>query len=366
MSWIALADREGGHFDARGLGTVGAPEAADLGNALLSRGSLMIETRLSPEGRPQVLLRFRRAHPWPAQLSVQAIPGGSVALILAQGEDVFHTVLAHGADSRTDILRITWSWDAPARWGRLAIERPEGGRTVSVETPPPPPLMLEDVRVMTERAHLREVDPDMIYFAVSDAVEPLGPQPALTTQVPLATPEGYVPAGRLRRGDLVVTHDVAEGRQSVPVLASLRRTVPARGAFQPVRLRAPYFGLRQDIVVAPEQRLLIEGSEVEYMFGTEAVLVPARHLVNGTAARWEDGHLLVQYCHLLLPRHEALIAAGTAVESLYVGRLRRRPDALEASLLSRIARSRLPEHPRPVHPVLSPFDAITLAQHRAA
>ncbi|MWD26438.1 hypothetical protein E0K89_003005 [Aquicoccus sp. SCR17] len=365
MTWIALADHDGGDFDPRGLGRGGAFAREAEVQGLLTRGSLVLETRLSPEGRPQMLLRFGRVHPWPAELSVQAIPGGSVALILAQGSDMCHAVLPLAADSRTDILRITYSWDAPARWGRLAIERPESARALSVETAPPPPLMLEDLRAMACQPRLREMDPDLLYFAVSDAVEPLGPQPALSAHVPVATDRGYRAAGSLRRGDVVITEG-EDGPEGVPVLESLSRLVPARGAFRPVRLRAPYFGLRQDIVVAPEQRLLIRGSEVEYMFGTEAVLVPARHLINGTAARWEEAPQLIRYCQLVLPGHEPLMAAGAAVESLYLGRIRRRKDALAASLLADVPRHRLPDHARPAYPVLSPFDAITLAQNRAA
>jgi len=131
-------------------------------------------------------------------------------------------------------------------------------------------------------------------------------------------------------------------------------------------LRAPYFGLRQDIMVAPEQRLVITGTDVEYLFGKEAVLVPVRHLADGTSVRTCEAPTVVTYTQLILPGHETIQAAGCPLESLYIGRIRRKPDALEASLLAGIDRNILPEHAKPVYPVLQPYEAISLAKQRAA
>ncbi len=94
--------------------------------------------------------------------------------------------------------------------------------------------------------------------------------------------------------------------------------------------------------------------------------MPAKHLVNGMSTQFAEGPDVITYHHLLLPGHEAILAAGCPVESLYVGRLRRKPDQLGMSVLAGVDRSRLPEHPKPIWPVLKPFEAITLAMHRAA
>lgn len=133
-----------------------------------------------------------------------------------------------------------------------------------------------------------------------------------------------------------------------------------------MRLRAGYFGLTRDIAVAPDQRLVMRGSDVEYTFGREAVLVPARHLVNNVSAVYAKGPETVALYQILLPGHEAVMASGCAVESLYIGRIRRKPEQLAASMLAEIDRSRLPEHAKPVWPVFKPFEAITLASSRAA
>lgn len=362
MGWIGISDQSGGRFALHGLDRQQDGTPPPDANALLTRGTLMIETRLSSEGRPQTLVAFSRSHPWSGGFSIQALPGGGIVLIETQAGDVRHATLPYRADDRTDTLRLTYSWDAPARWGRLSLERPEMDRVHSIALPPPHPMPLADLRTLLTDPRQRQIDPDVIFVALSNRIEPIGPMPGLTTNVPVCTPSGYMPAGQLKRGHLV---DTDEG-QIVPVLQTVTRRVPAMGSFRPVRLRAPYFGLRRDIVVSPQQRLVIRGSEVEYLFGCEAVLVPARHLINGFSALYAQTSDIVSYHHLLLPAHEEIIVAGTRTESLYIGRLRRNPDLLGASVLAGFDRARLPEHPRPIWPVLKPYEAITLAMNRAA
>ena len=366
MGWIAISDSEEHRFSAGGIGADGVPSLCD---GALARGSLVLETRLSADGRPQLLLSYERLYPRRYRLSLQALPGGALALVIADGAEVFHTTLANPGEARADILRITYSWDtgsgdtgAAPGWGRLSVERPEHDKAVSRELTGAPPLFMEDIRIMATDRRLRHVDENVLFFAVSDAIEPVGPMPSLTAEVPLLVPGGYAYAGKLRRGDMVETFE--SGPQ--PVLHIVERTVPACGSFRPVRLRAPYFGLVSDIVVAPDQRLVVGGSEVEYIFGREAVLVPARHLVNGISAIELTGAVTMTYRQIVLPRHESLIAAGCPVESLYLGRIRRKPERLAASLLAGADRKLLPEHAPSAWLTVRPFEAITLMQRRAA
>jgi len=352
MAWFAISDAERQHFALSQSQT----------QSFLARGSLVVETRLSSDARPRTLLAFHERFPWERSLSLQAIPGGGIVLITSQQGESAHATLELDACERSDLLRITYSWDSPARWGRLAIERPERGSVRSVLMPRPRPLWLEDIRTMTLSHTLTTLDSDVAFFAFSDEIEPLGPMPSLTASVPLLTQDAYHPVARFQRGDFVQT--VEHG--PVPVLAHIRRTVPARGSFRPVRLRAPYFGLQQDIFVAPDQKLVLSKPMVDYMFGCEAVLVPARHLVNGTSAIWHDLALTTTYHQLVLPEHETMIAAGAALESLFIGRMRRKPEEHAQSLLGALSRAHLPEHMLSAHPVLRPFEAITLVEHCAA
>lgn len=364
MAWISIADHADRRFSILGLGTdrQDKPLCGAGRDDLLTTGSIVIETRQTPDGRPQVLFGQKATFPWQRSLTFQAIPGGGIALVQVQGNDITHAAIQHKDSGRSDVLRITYSWDSAAKWGRLALEQPESYRVVTVPVPDPKPIPLEDLRDLMLGRGDHTFAPDVIFAALSTDIEPLGPMPSLLPSTPLATPWGYKPAAQLRRGDTVNTL----GSGVVPVLRRISRSVPARGSYAPVRLRAPYFGLQQDIIVAPDQRLVIDGPEVEYLFSKEAVLVPARHLVNGFAAMAEPCGLTVTYSQLLLPGHETMLAAGTPLESLYIGRLRRQPIQLANSILAGFDRNLLPEHGQPAHTVLKWFEAITLASRRAA
>ncbi|MBU2983075.1 Hint domain-containing protein [Lentibacter algarum] len=360
MSWLAIAGSDEQHYALRGLEPKSAAHLQQ--GAPLLKGSLVIETSISAEGRPQNLLAHRVSSPEKRIISFHAIPGGGIILVLQSGGQTTHAVVDLDSSERTDLLRITYSWDMRKNWGRLALERPETGWSSTTAISHPQPLWTDDIRSMTLAPHLVQIDSDVEFFAISDQVEPLGPMPSLSASIPVLSQGRYKPVAKIKPRDVVQT--VEHG--AVSVLGALARTVPARGSFRPVQLRAPYFGLQRDIIVAPDQKLVISQPMVEYMFGCESVLVRARHLVNGTSAIWADSGLIKTYHQLILPAHETLYAAGAALESLFLGRLRRKPEQHAETLLAPVSRSQLPEHMRSVHPVLRPFEAITLVEQCAA
>ena len=364
MTWFAITTQDKRAFSLHGLEDTPqqAPILADRSDALLTRGTIMFETQPLNDDCPQKLFGFDAFRPYQRGLNFYTTERGGVALVRDDGFRTTTTTATRTDTVRTDVLRVTYAWDGPARWGRLTLEQPEESQVISVAVENPAPLSLGDIRRLMLGQAGSSLSPCVIFAALSDQIEPVGPMPTLLPGTPIATPWGYRAANSLQRGETVTTQcgDV------VPVLHSVTRTVPAYGSFQPLRLRAPYFGLVQDIIVAPEQRLLIDGAEVEYLFGQEAVLAPARHLVNGFTAAPEDLGPTVSYSQLLLPRHETLLAAGSALESLYVGRVRRHPEVLEQSLLRDADRCSLPEHGKPSHHVLRQFEAIDLARRRAA
>lgn len=365
MTWIAIADQDGGQFSLKGLSVQksdSSDQDADL-DKVMPRGSILLETRVSPDERPQIILGLERSFDHNVRFTMQALPGGGLSLVHARGRDILHGVLNHdSAAVRTDILRVTYSWDMQHDWARLSVERPDAGRSFQKVLSGPLNMMLSDIQDLVKNPASRFLAPDVLFFAVSDRIEPIGPMPGMTASTPVTTPSGPVAIGSLNRGDLVETLD----GDLVPVLRVLRRTVPAYGLFEPVRLRHPYFGLERDMVVSPCQRLVIGGSRVEYLFSAEHVLVPSRHLINGSAAIREAGHQLVTYTQVLLPDHQAIEACGTFVESLNIGRIRRNRDILRSSLLGQYPRHSLPEHSMPAYPVLGSFEALILAEQRAA
>ncbi len=322
----------------------------------------MFETRVPGQVRPHDLIGISHQFPWARELVFRAIPGGGIAMVHRHNQDIIHAAIRWAGDGRAHTLRVTYTWDAPTGWARLALEQPERSRVVTNVVHAPRPQVTSDLRDLMLGNDNRTLSKEVLFAALSTHIAPIGPMPTLHPETPIATPMGYREAGKLRRGDTVLT----DTHQIVPVLHVVRNRVPARGSHAPVRLRAPYFGLSRDIVVGPEQRIVLRGSEVEYNFGQEAVLVPARHVVNGYTATWSAPSAVADYVQLILPGHEVLLAAGCALESLYIGRLRRNEERLAESILSGIPSRLLPEHARPYHQVLRPFEAITLIDHRAA
>ena len=358
MTWIGLTDHLGGRFSPTGLGRGKLMRPGKL----LERGTIMLETFIAGELRPHDLFSVAQHFPTPREIAFRAVPGGGFALVHQQADTLTHAAVAWSGDGRPHTLRLNYSWDTRLRWGRLTLEQPERTLVRSSTVPNPSPVLTEDIRDLMLGHSDRKLSKEVLFAAATSGIVPIGPLPSLHPSTPIATPKGYREAATLKRGDVVIT----DRGQTSTVLHVVRYSVPARGSFAPVRLHAPYFGLQRDIVVAPEQRLVVRGSEVEYIFGQEAVLVPARHLVNGYAATWRPSQSVAEYVQVVLPRHEALLAAGTALESLYIGRIRRKPALHAASVLAGVPDRELPEHGAPVHQVLRSFEAITLIEQRAA
>ncbi|WP_372570584.1 Hint domain-containing protein [Ruegeria jejuensis] len=364
MTWIALADTETQLFSPAGVGA--DPAAPDLigreDDDLLARGTLVLETGMPETGRAYMLFRYNREGDWPFHLSLQAIPGRGLIFVLNQGGTVIHQTMTLPDTGRIDLLRLSYSWDAPARRAQLALEQHDREQVLIQDIVGPCPLRIGDLRALFRHGPHRFAAPETVFAALSDRIEPVGPLPSMHPETPIATPLGYRPLRSLRRGDTVIS---ARG-EVVPVLHRLTRTVPARGSFSPLSIRSPYFGLDQDIVVAPSQRLLLSGSEVEYLFGKQSVLALAHHMTQGRAVTPAPWGPLVTYSQLLLPGHDAVLAAGCALESQFLGRLHSKPRLLAASLLCGLERSRLPDHGTSRIPVLGSFDARVLAERRAA
>jgi len=330
--------------------------------ACVPKCSILLETRLSPDARPQTLLSYKRGGSEPASFSLMSTPHGSLVLVMAQGDKVVHEVIERGREARTDTLQVTISWDMAKGLGRLAVTRPETEHVLVRHFAMNHAPLLSDLLALSRPQGLTEIDPDVIFVALSTAIEPVGPMPTLSPSVPLETAQGLRLATTIRQGDVL---RAASGKL-VPVLRAIRREVPALGSFRPVRLRAPYFGLSQDIVVSRHQRLLVSGPEVEYLFGREEVLIPASALVNGYAGHFEPAPRFVTFHQVLLPHHDAVRTPEAALETLYLGRMRRDKTLLDASLLFGVPRNHLPEHHRAGYQVLRAFEAISLAEARAA
>ncbi len=132
----------------------------------------------------------------------------------------------------------------------------------------------------------------------------------------IATPAGEVPIEALRIGDLVLI----AGGGARPIRWIGRRSygrghVSTHRHVQPIRIRAGALGAdaggpvpRRDLRVSPEHALLLEDT-------TGAILVPAHLLVNGASIVRETERAGVDYVHLELREHDAILAEGAAAET---------------------------------------------------
>lgn len=143
---------------------------------------------------------------------------------------------------------------------------------------------------------------------------PSGPNPPCFTRgTYMRTQHGEVLIEDLVIGDRLWTE--AHGYQ--PVRWICNRSIAAKGEFAPIKICAGTLGADRDILVSPEHRMLIEGADIELIFGVSKALVAAKDLVNDSTIRVETGMETVEYFHILFDQHEILQAHGTLSESFY-------------------------------------------------
>ena len=346
MTWIALSTPERDHWSPAGLDAPdGAASLLDGGaDALMPRGSLVLEIDMSSADAARQVLSYATRGDWSMQLAVQVLPGGAVSFVLEQGDVVLQHVFQEPVRASGDKLRLTYAWDAPSRAAFVALERVGRCDADLHYFNRPSPLRVLDMKALLSAHSDRFLHPARNFLALSTGIEAVGPRPTLALSTRIDTPKGPRALGTFRRGDMVTTADGGV----LPVLFALRQNLPAAGSFAPLRLSPPSFGLTRDLAVAQTQSIVFEGADVNYHLGQDRALVPSAFLSN--AQPIPSGPVMT-YAQLVLPTHAALIAEGAAVDSLYVGRLRRHVDKLSASLLADADRDLLPEHLTLGHPV---------------
>ena len=183
----------------------------------------------------------------------------------------------------------------------------------------------------------------------------------------LATPEGEKPIEQLRVGDLVLTAD--RGGQPIAWLFTKTWT-PIEVAAAPnlaavlIRKDALAHGLpAADLLISPNQRVLIDDWRAELMFGEAGVLVSAVALIDDNQIRRAAIQSEVTYHSLLLEDHRIVAAEGLATDSLF-------PDERtiaglspsdQNSLMLAIPDMGLADNTRATrHPVLSAAESLAL------
>lgn len=121
------------------------------------------------------------------------------------------------------------------------------------------------------------------------------------------------PIEELSVGEKVLTRD--DGPQPLRWIG--QNTVRAIGQFAPVLIEKGTLHNENDLIVSPDHRLFIYQRQDALGAGRSEVLVKARHLINDTTVRQQDGGH-VDYFQLLFDDHQIIYAEGIAAESLLV------------------------------------------------
>ena len=130
----------------------------------------------------------------------------------------------------------------------------------------------------------------------------------------IMTPFGPRAVESLKAGDMVLTRD--NGEQPIRWVGS--KTVSGTGSNAPIRFAPGTIGNERELFVSPQHRMLHTSPRASLFFGDRAVLLPAKHMINGETITTEKRDL-VGYFHLLLDHHEIIFAEGAATETFHPG-----------------------------------------------
>ncbi len=292
--WIALSDQ---------------PAAPNVRHST-SQALFVCEVTL-PIETATVLLDW--GHDTAAQRSFSLLlePAAGLVLMGRDGAALHRHVLRGPLPMAGTIARITYRWNAATdQWalsyGRIGF----GDEVLSTGRSPTLPSSAELAALCHTDGPARR-HPALLWFGVTEGDAPPQRAPWIGLRTPIDTLRGPVAAGLLRPGDLVRTID--SGFQ--PVLRATRLTLPSRGSFAPVVLRAPFLGQRCDMLMSADQLITLTGAEVEYMFGLDEVLVPVAALANGTLARHDGLHASTEGVAIDLGLPELMIADGIEILS---------------------------------------------------
>ncbi len=362
MSWLFvndLADHDR-HINSRTRTCEPSAPGARQNNssdALLTKGSVVVEFDMGADGRvPTRLVDFQSDVRWKRRFTIFLNADYSVSVEIRQGHARSYVRLSDWQKLPAARARLTYAWDAPARLGLLTVECLETGQVTQKLFEAPIPIPKSDFQNLIGGAENTEFDFRLNSLAVSDTIEPIGPAPSISTGTLVETVDGPRPIERLQLGDLVVT--ASNGLQ--PIRWIIKQELPECGSYRPIKLRAPYLGLRKDITVGQNQRILFEGAEAEYLFGEDAVLIEARQLLGHPSATLSPAKFTRHYFQLLLDHHECIQLSGAWSESLFVGRLAERPQVLATSRLYKLPSSAMPIHRKYVRPMLRNYETRTL------
>jgi hypothetical protein len=314
--WVALSDQP----DPAGHAETG----------LLARGLLMAEIEMPLAGAGVLLDMRAEIDGVEVVLSLFHDLGAGIVLLHRQGGRLLRHVLPGPLPQKAGMARLAFGWDAAGPGWFLEMEL--AGQKMMAQGDVALPVPMAALRALCAGAEGVLRHPAVLWYGVRQGAEMPAPLGWLGMATPVRTARGIIAAGHLQPGERVMTRD----NGAVPLIGVTRLQVPGRGSLSPIRLRAPYFGQRGDILVSPDQPVLIAGPEAEYLFGDEEVLVAARHLADGQMAVAESHRAVAMGVVLDLGQPEVIEADGCALATagpVGVAPARRLLEAFEAKPL---------------------------------
>ncbi|MEL6914484.1 MAG: Hint domain-containing protein [Pseudomonadota bacterium] len=362
MSWVGLADAQGAEFDLLGLenrARVGMRPARARDDALACRGTILFEADVAQFTVPRPLV----GHGIGASFMLQVDFGTEDKLdfTLSVGDAVWQHRLPLKITNDLQVVRVSYAWDAASRAGVLSVYQPRSRHVAQCLVPEPRPVPWAVLRSLIHEAPDMCRANEMSFVALSRGFEPAGPMPGLRGDVEVATPGGMRRICEIGMEDRVLSPD---GRP-LRVIRPVRRQLPARGSFAPFRLRAPYLGLDHDLTLSGESLVRLEGPDVEYLLGVEAVLAQANQLGESRASSVRPRASLASYHQLVLEEADTL-DTGVGISSLDLTPVPRAGLGAATTLWADMSQSAPVSARRDEIPLARPYEIMTLNATRAA
>lgn len=237
-------------------------------------------------------------------LSIETTPGLVTVRLPEQGVTLALTAPVAPFD-------LMLSWDALGGWIRLAAWSQDDLNTVPVWAQTRLSRALPGALLAQIAQSSRPLCAALAGLALSAQVLPIAQRGGVASTARVATPRGPVMAGQLVPGQIVLTAD-----GDLAQIRSVRHVHPPVWSAPPaLRLRAPYLGLSDDVIVDGNQLIGLSGADVEYLCGAPRVAFRAGDILGqqGTLA-WRPAEMM-HWVQIVLERPAALIASGLPVYS---------------------------------------------------
>ncbi|WP_147126439.1 Hint domain-containing protein [Shimia ponticola] len=371
MGWIGLCDRIGAEFDFGGLPQLGSKTSAAAylnrpKTPLATRGTLMLEAEIPHFTVRRRLLDFEGQTRNGAgrscfEIIIKMHTNAQLEVTLRVDDQSWTRRLNADIREQGHTVRVSYAWDAASRAAVLGLYQPGTGHLDQVLIPAPRPIPWDDLSDLVQGRHSTTIEPGVEFIALSDQFEAMGPMPSITGHTILQTLSGPKPISKVTPQDAIQLED---GRYAQP-LRLLRRMLPARGSLAPLRVCAPYFGLKRDFEVSFAAHLLMAGSDVEYLLGSEAVLARAAHLLDGRCVTHGAERTLVPYYQVVFDTVEVM-QGPVGIQSMILPTAS--PNSLTASttLLADLPDGLAFDHGDLPFPMARRYEMVTLNAARAA